>query len=482
MPDPVIVWYRNDLRTADHPALDAAVRAKGVVIPLYILDNDPLAEPDSGAASRWWLHHSLVSLSRDLARLGTHLSIHQGATVDVLESLVREHGARAIHFLRRYEPRQRQLESDLERRLGDRVDVRGFDGRLLHEPHTVGNASGEPFRVFTPFWKACLRRPEPRRPILAPARIASTPVSANGRDINDLKLLPSVPDWAGGLRQSWAPGEENAHRRLESFLERAVADYGRERDLPALAGTSRLSPHLHFGEISPVQVWHAVRDRQLEAPSTHAGGESFLREIGWREFCHHLLFHWPEIPSRGFNPRFENFPWLDDDPAFRAWARGSTGYPLVDAGMRELWHTGWMHNRVRMVAASFLVKHLLVPWQRGEAWFRDTLVDADLANNACGWQWVAGCGADAAPYFRIFNPVLQGEKFDAHGAYVRKWLPELARLPDRHIYRPFDAPTDVLSSCGVRLGENYPRPIVEHAFARRRALAALATIKSPPPV
>jgi deoxyribodipyrimidine photo-lyase len=315
--------------------------------------------------------------------------------------------------------------------------------------------------------------PGPEKPYPAPKRLRAPAEWPASLQISKLGLEPKV-DWAGGLRQTWRPGERGASRQMKAFLDRAIETYSTDRDRPDRRGTSRLSPHLHFGEIGVRQIWHAVRRHGAAADPSEEMHATYLRQIAWREFSYHLLFHFPDTPRQALRPEFRRFPWRVDRKRLRAWTRGMTGYPLVDAGMRELWHTGWMHNRVRMLAASFLVKHLMIPWQEGAAWFWDTLVDADLANNTMGWQWSAGCGADAAPYFRIFNPVIQGEKFDPDGEYVRRWVPELTRLPNRWIHKPWEAPAELLSKAGVELGKNYPRPIVEHAAARKRALAALA--------
>ena len=474
---PVILWFRDDYRLTDHAPLRAAVASGAPLIPLFVLDDDTPGPWRLGGASRWWLHHSLAALAADLNARGGRLVIRRGDAFAGISQLARECQAQALYFHRSYTPAEADLEQRLWRELGDSLEVRRFRGRLLLEPEQVKNGAGEPFKVFTPFWRACLGLPEPEAPTPAPERLAPPPAEVTGLDLDDLGLLPRTPDWAGGLRENWRPGEVWAWERLSAFLDAAVVGYAGDRDLPGHPGTSRLSPHLHFGEISPRQVWHAVRGLQAGQAAATKGGDAFLREVGWREFCQHLLHHWPRLPTEPFNPRFAQFPWQEDEAAFAAWSRGQTGYPLVDAGMRELWHTGWMHNRVRMVVASFLVKHLLVPWQRGQDWFWDTLVDADLANNAGSWQWVAGCGADAAPYFRIFNPVLQGQKFDTRGDYVRRWVPELRRLPDKDLHAPFAAGKASLAAAGVRLGVDYPEPLVEHDFARQRALAALATIK-----
>jgi deoxyribodipyrimidine photo-lyase len=364
------------------------------------------------------------------------------------------------------EPASIARDAELREALEERgLDVEDFPGNLLFEPGTIRNAQGDPYRVFTPFWKACLAAPPPPRPTGPPAEIR---IPSAWPDSSALADLARELEWnRPGLRESWRPGERAAAERLGEFLDRASGDYAIDRDRPERPGTSRLSPHLHFGELSARQIWHAVSARQPPEQ------DAFLRQIVWREFAHHLLFHFPQTLREPLRPEFVRFPWRVDAAGLEAWTNGRTGYPMVDAGMRELRSTGWMHNRVRMIAASFLVKHLLIPWQEGAAWFWDTLVDADLANNTLGWQWVAGCGADAAPYFRIFNPVLQGEKFDPNGNYVRRWAPELAPIPARWIHRPWEAPT------GLAAGTAYPAPIVNHGQARMRALAAFARISKP---
>jgi deoxyribodipyrimidine photo-lyase len=474
---PAIVWYRDDLRIHDHRPLLAAAARGSAVIPVYVLDDASSNSWCLGGASRWWLHQSLSSLESDLRALGSRLVILRGDTVRELARLVDDQDADALYFHRRFELFEHNIETALGNALGDRIEVRRFRGRLLNEPEQIKNQSGDPFRVFTPFYKACLRLPEVDAPQAAPARLPPVANRVKGLTLESLSLSPTRPDWAGGLRERWVPGEGGAWSRLNAFLDGAAQNYGEGRDIPGIEGTSSLSPHLHFGELSPRQIWHAVREAQMSQSVLTRGGDAFLRELIWREFCHHLLFHWPTIPEQPFNENYTHFPWSDDAASFTVWTRGETGYPLVDAGMRELWTTGWMHNRVRMVTASFLVKHLLISWKLGQSWFWDTLVDADLANNSCGWQWVAGCGADAAPYFRIFNPVLQGRKFDPAGAYIRHWIPELRDLPDKYIHAPFEASPAVCTAAGVKLGENYPSPMVEHTFARNRALDALKAMR-----
>jgi deoxyribodipyrimidine photo-lyase len=471
-----LVWFRRDLRLADHAALTAAVESGFPIIPVYILDDDTPGKWSMGGASRWWLAQSLRSLEKSLQRLGSRLILRRGQTERVLCDLIAETSATAVYFTRGYEPFQRTLEERLKWALGRSIELRRFGGEILLEPEKIANASGEPFRVYSPFYKA-LMQSEPPSQALAAALALSSPFSWPRSDnLEDWGLEPAKPDWAGGFRAVWTPGEIAAYARLRLFIDRAVSKYRDQRNNPGSDSTSRLSPYLAFGEISPRQVWHAVLTA-AEAAVQSDMGEAYLREIAWREFSYHLLFHFPDLPEKAFRPEFENFPFREDERVLRAWQKGETGYPIVDAGMRQLWQTGWMHNRLRMIVASFLIKHLLQPWQAGEAWFWDTLVDADLANNSASWQWVAGSGADAAPYFRIFNPVLQGEKFDPEGDYVRAFCPELAKLPDSLIHKPWEGELDLLARCEVKLGVNYPRPMVAHAQARERALAAFEDIK-----
>lgn len=454
---PVILWFRQDLRLADNPALLAAAASGAPVLPLFILDEETPGRWRPGAASRWWLHHSLAALND---ALGGRLVLRRGNSTRIVKQLAQDAGASHVFWNRCYEPYAAAHASLLKTGLAkDGVAAQSFGASLLMEPWELKTAGGTPFRVFTPFWNA-LRRQSIPRPRAAPEGLRFVEDIAGGR-LEDWALLPRDPDWASGF--PWTPGEAAAQRTLRAFLKR-ITDYREARDVPAGEGTSHLSAPLHWGEISPRQVWHAVRDH-----GDSAGHEAFLRELGWREFCVQLLFHNPELPARPLDKRFAAFPWRQDDRAFRAWTRGMTGIPIVDAGMRQLWRTGWMHNRVRMIAASFLIKHLGISWQRGEEWFWDTLVDADLANNAAGWQWVAGSGADAAPFFRIFNPVLQGEKFDPGGGYVRNFVPELRDVPDKYVHKPWLAPAPP---------PDYPAPIMDLARGRDRALAAFRALKA----
>ena len=481
MTPPVLLWFRQDLRLQDNPALTAALQTGAPVVPVYVLDDAGAGAWAPGGAARWWLHHSLASLAASLRALGSRLVLARGESGEVLRRLIKTTGARAVYWNRRYEPmviaRDQAIKAELTA-MG--VEAKSFNSALLFEPHTIANKQGKPFQVFTPFWRHCLEQPIAPLVKFSAQALPALPSWPASLSLAQYELLPHLP-WADGFAASWAPGEVGAQQRLKEFVAGAVATYADRRNLPDTEGTSRLSPWLHFGEIGPRQIWAALQSRAKASgvfPASN-GERVFLSEVGWREFAHHLLFHFPHTPDRPLRMDFEKFPWADDPGGarLRAWQRGRTGYPIVDAGMRQLWHTGWMHNRVRMITASFLVKHLRLSWTHGAAWFWDTLVDADLANNTLGWQWTAGCGADAAPYFRIFAPVLQGEKFDAHGDYVRHWVPELARLPVKWMHRPWEAPVDVLAAAGVALGESYPRPIVDHAAARTAALAAFKALR-----
>ncbi|NWG12985.1 MAG: deoxyribodipyrimidine photo-lyase [Acidobacteria bacterium] len=478
-----IVWFRDDLRILDNPALEAAAQSGGPVVPVYI-DSFNRSNPWApGSAVRWWLHQSLSSLSRSLESLGSRLVLRSGPAPAVLRELIRETGARTVCWSCRYGALELAEDAKVRSALiAAGVRTESFNANLLFAPWSIRSSSGEPFRVFTPFWRACRSDPaQPHPPGGLPGKALPSPARwPESLALEELALEPAV-DWAGGLRQTWKPGEEGANRQLSGFLQNGLENYPGARDMPAVSGTSRLSPHLRFGEISPRQIWHAVLGAIDTATSARVreAGEAFLRQLGWREFAYHLLFNFPETVDQPLRPDFLRFPWRDSARDLKAWQRGRTGFPFVDAGMRELWATGWMHNRLRMVTASFLTKDLMLPWLSGARWFWDTLVDADLANNTLGWQWTAGCGADAAPYFRVFNPVSQGQKFDPEGHYIRRWVPELAALPVPWIFRPWEAPAALLTRAGVRLGHTYPRPIVDHAKARERALAAYYGLRQP---
>ncbi len=481
-PRPCIVWFRDDLRLSDHPALHFTATRGGPVVGIYILDEEgqtscPPQRRPLGGAARWWLAQSLKSLQSDLARCGSTLLLRKGSAAAIIAGLARDIGADSVAWNDIATAPYRALDEAVVRALDDiGVPSRIFPSDLLVGPESVRNKEGRGLRVFTPFWKRVLALGDPPKTLPAPKKLRSID-DLQSDDLASWQLEPHRPDWAGGLRDAWTPGEASAHTLLAEFLEHRIAGYATRRDRPDRDATSRLSPHLRFGEISPRQIWHAARFAAAERSAIASDVEKFLSELGWREFCRHLLFDVPDLAERNLQSSFDEFPWRDDDTVLKAWQHGQTGYPIVDAGMRELWCTGVMHNRVRMVVASFLVKHLLIDWRLGEQWFWDTLVDADAGSNPANWQWVAGSGADAAPYFRVFNPILQGEKFDPDGDYVRRWVPELSRLPNMLIHQPWTATPIELSSAGVILGATYPTPIVEHKLGRERALAAYATTR-----
>ena len=454
MTAPVILWLRRDLRLADQAALVAACAA-GPVIPVYVLDNDTPKHRRMGGASRWWLHHSLASLDADLRARGSRLVLRRGRCEDVVAALAAETGAREVHALHHYEPWWRNAE----RAVGKALGLHLHHGNYLTPPGTVLTGSGTPFKIYTPFWRALCERMPPPAPLPAPESVPAPQDWPASDALADWSLLPIAPDWAGGMRGEWTPGEAGARARLADFVGLA-ARYEAQRNLPSREGTSRLSPHLHFGEISPATIWHAVAG---------AGGsvDKFLGEIGWRDYAQTVILQLPDYGTRNAREAFDAFPWREGpqaDADFAAWTRGRTGYPIVDAGMRQLWATGWMHNRVRMIVASFLIKHLLIDWRRGEQWFWDTLVDADYGSNAVNWQWNAGTGVDSNMFVRIMAPLSQSEKFDAAG-YIREWVPELSHLPEATIHDP---PLPV---------RGYPAKLIGHREGRERALAALAEMK-----
>ncbi len=474
-PTPVIVWFRKDLRLGDNLALKAACDSGRPVVCLYIREPQGLGTGPLGPAQDWWLHHSLTALGHALAARGSRLVLRSGDPLTILDAIVAETGAGAIHWNRRHDPAGIAVDTRLKQHFKTRgLTVVSFPGQLLHDPQKLVTGGGGPYRVFTPFWRALLRDGEPRPPVEAPAHVAPPTGKPASEDLREWGLLPSKPDWAASFTEMWTPGEAGALDKMDEFVEGGLEGYRAGRDFPARPSTSLLSPHLALGEISPFRLWHAAR-RPDDAGSDDL--MHFRKELAWREFCYHLLFHFPDLPRKNWNERFDAFPWHSDDERFALWTRGLTGYPIVDAGMRQLWHHGWMHNRVRMIVASFLIKHLMIDWRSGEEWFRHTLVDADPAANAANWQWVAGSGADAAPFFRIFNPVLQSEKFDPEGDYIRRYVPELRGLSNALIHRPFAAPKEALARAGVVLGQTYPFPIVDHATARTRALEAYKALR-----
>ncbi len=470
-----IYWCRLDLRLADNPALRAAIEAADAVIPLYIWSPEEDGEWAPGGAASWWLHQSLDSFDQSLRGCGSRLIIRQGGSLDVLQQVIEESGATSVYWNRRYEPSARKRDKKIKSVLAERIsEVKSFNSALLAEPWQVENKQGKPYKVYTPFSKQYFNELDIEEPLPGVRKVSAPASWPESESLSSLKLEPKI-NWADGIRDAWEPGEAGAAKNLKRFLKQAVIEYDTARDIPGERGTSRLSPHLHFGEIGPRQIWQAVHKNA--AKQMRSGSHTYLKEILWREFAYHLLFHFPHTTTKPLREEFARFPWKRSKKLLTAWQKGQTGYPIVDAGMRELWATGWMHNRVRMIVASFLVKHLLIRWQEGSEWFWDTLVDADLASNTLGWQWTAGCGADAAPYFRIFNPILQGEKFDPQGEYIRRWVPELSRMPNKWICKPWDAPADVLSSAGVTLDENYPSPIVDHSEARQAALEGYDSLK-----
>ncbi len=472
---PTIVWLRQDLRLADNPALQAAIEAGGEVIPVYIHDIKSEGHWAPGGATLWWLHYALIDLSEQFSKTGASLIIRSGDSLEELQNLVKESAATQVVWNRRYEPLIVERDTKIKTALRNAgLKVESYNGSLLHEPHRIKNLSGNPFQVFTPFWKNCLANLKFGTPTKAPKKLDGTVRNITTESVDSLKLLPKIK-WDTQMRTFWTPTRAGAEKRLKDFISAPVKDYNTARDIPELDGTSRLSPYLHFGQISPLEIYTAVK------ASPHAetkSGERYIAEIGWREFGYHLLHHFNHTPEKALRAEFDNFPWAPDAKLVRAWQKGKTGFPIVDAGMRQLWQTGWQHNRVRMIAASVLVKHLLQPWQSGAAWFWDTLVDADLASNTLGWQWAGGCGADAAPYFRVFNPVLQGEKFDPQGSFVRQHVPELAKMPAEWIHKPWEAPAEVLKAAGVTLGVDYPRPAIGLTEGRDRALEAFKKLRS----
>ena len=471
-----IYWMRSDLRLSDNPALRFAAE-QGAILPVYI--HDTHMDKQMGAATKRWLHDSLLSINK---AMHGNLKVFQGDPQTVLQKIVAQLSPDAVVWNRVYEPeaiaRDTQIKSWLQ---AQGIKVKSFNAGYLWQPTDILKKDGTPYKVFTPYYrKGCLAASAPRYPLDKPAKLEFADIEqSDSIDIDALGFIPKI-NWDKAMMQGWTPGEQGAKDRLQAFLDGPLFNYKEERNIPAVAATSRLSPHLHFGEISPHQVWYAVLDKcerqgiSIENPDV----DCYLSELGWREFSAYLLYHFEDIVTQNFNAKFDKFAWRKDDVQLKAWQKGETGIPIVDAGMRELWATGYMHNRVRMIVGSFLVKNLLLDWRGGEAWFWDCLVDADLASNVASWQWVAGSGADAAPYFRIFNPVTQGEKFDPQGEYVKTWCPELKKVPAKLIHKPWEAKTDILRACGLVLGRDYPEPLVDLKVSRQRALDAFAELKS----
>ncbi len=475
---PIIVWIRRDLRVSDNPALFNASKQECPVIPVFIWSPDEEGDWPNGSASNWWLHHSLISLQRAFNKYDANLILREGNSVEQLTQIAKATGASAVYWNTRYEPAGAEVDKNVADHLKTvGLEVRTFASHLLHQPDVVKTGSGKPYQVFTPFWKNLQRHLEVAAPFPAPATLLSTNKTTGLQSISvdELALLPAI-NWDADFYEAWKPGEQAAQQRLEVFVDEILPGYPTSRDIPSLDGTSRMSPHLHFGEISPRQIWHVV-SKQITHPGLAEAAECYLRELAWREFSYHLTHHFPQTALQNLRPAFDEFEWHNNNEWLRRWQEGTTGYPIVDAGMRQLWTTGWMHNRVRMIVASFLTKHLLIAWQEGAKWFWDTLVDANLANNTMGWQWSAGSGADAQPYFRIFNPMTQSERFDPKGLYIKKWVPELQNLPTKYLHTPWLLPQPLQQSLGFTPGRTYPLPIVDHKEARKKALDTYQKIR-----
>ncbi|WP_417804734.1 cryptochrome/photolyase family protein [Thalassospira lucentensis] len=488
-----IMWFRNDLRLADNPALRAAAKwardNDGCVLPVFVLD--PVISDQLGGATRWWLEKSLRVLDRSLADLAaggddiddidafSALRLFTGKASEVFEKVIENQPIGAMFWNRLYDKPSIKRDTDIKADMMDRgLECESFKGQLLFEPWEVKTGAGTDFKVFSPFWRACQKSEPPRSPYKAPDKLTLCDEKIKGAvGLDALDLSPKPFDWASGLDERFTPGEKGAMDQLFDFIDDRLQDYADLRDRPDHRVTSELSPHLRFGEISPFQVYHTAKHFADANPGKGKTASKFLSELGWREFSHHVLFHAKDLRTEPLQEKFSDFPWADAPDDLRAWQRGQTGFPIVDAGMRELWHTGYMHNRVRMIVGSILVKHLLIHWRDGLAWFDDTLVDACPANDPFSWQWIGGCGADAAPYFRIFNPVLQGEKFDPNGEYVRQWVPELADMPDKFLHKPWEAPESVLKDAGVTLDDTYPSPLIGLKEGRERALEAYKAVK-----
>ena len=471
--DIIIFWFRQDLRIVDNPGLSKSLKSDKV-LPIYILDDTNSNDFAMGAASRWWLHNSLRELNKNL---DNKLSLYKGDPLEILESLSSRFNIKGIFWNRCYEPWRIERDKKIKSKFIEKdIIVETFNSALLWEPWEILKSDNTPYKVFTPYYrKGCLMSEAPRKPLSAPNLNTLFEDKENILQLDDLNLLPRIK-WYKEMEKLWEPGEKGAHKKLESFLSDGLLGYKEGRNFPSKKNVSQLSAHMHFGEISPNQVWHRAKLKK-DLPRIEKDLDHFLSELGWREFSYNLLFHFPELPRENLQKKFDNFPWIENEILFDKWKKGLTGYPIVDAGMRELWQTGYMHNRVRMIVGSFLVKNLLLHWHKGEEWFWDCLIDADLASNSASWQWVAGSGADAAPYFRIFNPILQGKRFDPDGSYIKKFIPELEQLPSKYLFSPWEAPIEVLSEANIELGSDYPEPIVDLIKSRDRALEAFSTIR-----
>ncbi|KQT88493.1 deoxyribodipyrimidine photo-lyase [Aurantimonas sp. Leaf443] len=474
---PVVVWLRNDLRLDDNPALFHAGETGRPVLALYVLEEEDVRP--LGAAHRWWLHHSLEAFAKSVKKAGAPLVLRRGKAAEIVPEIVEAVGASALFVNRRYETRERAVDDRVEKALGEKASMERFTGHLLHDPERIQTKTGGYYKVYTPFLRSFEKAHGPRDPFDP----VETLKGFDGRmpksdTLKDWDLLPTRPDWSKGFAEAWTPGESAAHERFSTFCDDLLDGYVKGRETPGEDGTSRMSPYLRFGEISPHRLWHGAHDvarRRKSIPEKAL--QTFRQELVWRDFNYHILFHFDALPEANFNARFDRMPWRRAKSDLAAWQKGMTGYPIVDAGMRQLWEMGWMHNRVRMIVGSFLTKDLLLDWRAGEAWFWDTLVDGDIGSNTAQWQWIGGSGADAQPFFRVFNPVGQSEKFDKAGDYIRRFVPELAKLPDKAIHAPWQTDEAVLRKAGVELGKTYPKPVVDHSGARQRALDAFAETK-----
>lgn len=468
-----IHWFRNDLRIFDNPALNNIINRYDSILPIYIMDEKEIEKKPIGSASRWWLHHSLFSLAKSLHG---NLSLYIGNPEDIFVKLSNEYDISCISWTRQYHANQIKREEDLEKWANSQnILCYSENGNLLWEPNSIKKSDGTPYRVFTPFYrKGCLLSTPPRKPLQAHVDLNKLTFDESCLSLDSLNLLPQI-SWDKKMEKYWNIGEQGACQRLEEFIIEGLNFYKGGRDIPSKPYTSKLSPHLHFGEISPNQVWYHILEHKTEENEQHV--DHFLSELGWREFSYSQLYYNENLFEKNIQSKFNYFPWDNNEVFFKAWKKGQTGIPIIDAGMRQLWETGYIHNRVRMIVGSFLVKNLLIDWRKGEEWFWDTLVDADLGSNSAGWQWVAGCGADAAPYFRIFNPVTQGEKFDKYGEYTKHFVPELRDMPKEYLFNPWDAPREILEGAGVKYGITYPKPIVSLSESRKKALEALAMTK-----
>ena len=473
MTNPSILWFRVDLRLSDNPAFQKAIELGKPIIPIYILDDVDANNRKLGVASKWWLHNSLQSIHSELEKIGSKILFFRGNAEDVIKKIIEETNADTVLWNRRYEPwavkRDKSIKENL---ISQSKNVFSFNGSLLYEPWEIKSKIGNPLKVFTPFKRALLNKGDVFEVSKSPNTIKSPSLWPSSLNVDDLDLVKNK-SWTNKFANSWKPGSKTAKAKLISFKENKIRNYNKDRDIPSVLGTSKLSPHLRFGEISPKEIFIAMNDLE-----ENDGVLTYKSEIIWREFAHNLLWYFPDIHEKPIKKEFSKFTWDNSQSNFDLWTKGMTGYPIVDAGMRELWSTGWMHNRIRMVTASFLTKHLLLPWQMGEKWFWNTLLDADPASNTSGWQWVSGSGADAAPYFRIFNPIIQGQKFDPKGEYVKKFIPELNNLPSKFIHEPWKADSALLKKSDIKLGETYPLPIVDHKFARERALKKYEEIRN----